>query len=225
MNSRSDEKRVALSGGIQVASRSNFFRNQRLTIMKTSTTTSAVLLSALTLVPTLAHAHPGHGSGFAAGVAHPLMGMDHLLAMLAVGLWAAQLGGRARWAVPATFLGVMNLGSTLGMLGIALPAVELAIVASVVMLGLLVAGATKLRLEACMAAVGCFALFHGLAHGAEIPATANGFAFTGGFVGVTAALHALGFGIAMAMKGFAQAGWVRAAGGVIAVAGLMLVAR
>lgn len=191
--------------------------------MKTSTTTSAVLVSALTFAPTLAHAHPGHGSGFAAGVAHPLMGMDHLLAMLAVGLWAAQLGGRARWMVPATFLGVMTLGSTLGMYGITLPAVELAIFASVLMLGLLVAGAAKLRIEVCMAAVGFFALFHGLAHGAEIPATASGFAYTGGFVVATAALHALGFGIAVGMKSFADAGWVRAAGGVIAVAGLMLV--
>jgi len=140
-----------------------------------------------------------------------------------VGIWAAQLGGRARWAVPATFVGVMTLGSTLGMLGITLPAVELAIFASVVLLGLLVAGAAKMRLEACMAAVGFFALFHGLAHGAEVPATANGFAYTGGFVAATIGLHALGFGIAQGMKTFAEAGWVRAAGGAIAVAGMMLV--
>jgi len=182
-----------------------------------------LVVSVFALLPSLAQAHPGHGSGIGAGFAHPLTGLDHLLAMVAVGIWAAQLGGRARWAVPATFVGVMTLGSTLGMLGITLPAVELAIFASVVLLGLLVAGAAKMRLEACMAAVGFFALFHGLAHGAEVPATANGFAYTGGFVAATIGLHALGFGIAQGMKTFAEAGWVRAAGGAIAVAGMMLV--
>jgi urease accessory protein len=194
--------------------------------MKKSFTTT-LLLSALTLVPTLAHAHPGppgHHSAMSAGLMHPLTGLDHLLAMIAVGMWASQLGGRARWAVPVTFMGVMTLGSILGMLGLRLPAVELAIFASVVLLGLLVAGAARMRLEACMAAVGFFAFFHGLAHGVEIPATANGFGYAAGFIIATGALHALGFGIAAGMKSFAEAGWVRAAGGAIAVAGMMLVA-
>ncbi len=182
-----------------------------------------LVLSAFALLPSLAQAHPGHGSGVGSGLVHPLTGLDHLLAMVAVGMWAAQLGGRARWAVPASFIGVMALGSALGMLGITLPAVEMAICASVVLLGLLVAGAAKLRLEACMAAAGFFAFFHGLTHGAEIPATANGLAYTAGFVVVTAALHTLGFGIAAGMKRFGEAAWVRAAGGAIAFAGMMLV--
>jgi len=184
-----------------------------------------LVVSVFALLPTLAQAHPGHGSGISAGLAHPLTGLDHLLAMVAVGMWAFQLGGRARWAVPATFMGLMTAGSALGMLGITLPAVELVIFASVVMLGLLVACAAKLRLEACMAAVGFFALFHGLAHGAEIPATANGFTYTAGFVAATALLHGLGFALAAGMKRFAEAGWVRAAGGAIAFAGMMLVAH
>ena len=182
-------------------------------------------LLALFLVPTLAQAHPGHGSGIVAGLAHPFTGLDHLLAMLAVGMWAAQLGGRARWAVPAAFVTVMTLGSGLGMMGFTLPAVELAILCSVVMLGLLVAGAARLRLEACVAAVGFFAFFHGLAHGAEMPANAHGVAYALGFVISTAALHTLGFAIATEMKRFAAASWVRAAGGAIAVAGMMLAAH
>lgn len=190
-------------------------------LMKKSLTTS-LLVSTLALVPTLAHAHPGHGTSVTAGLVHPLTGLDHLLAMVAVGMWAAQLGGRARWAVPVSFVGVMTLGGALGMLGFTLPAVEMAIFTSVIMLGLLIAGAAKMRLGACMAAVGFFAFFHGLAHGAELPVSASGLSYTVGFVASTAALHALGFGVAAGMKSFAEASWVRVAGGAIAVAGAML---
>lgn len=190
--------------------------------MKKSTTASAVLFSALTFIPTLAHAHPGHGSGFAAGVAHPLTGLDHILAMAAVGLWAAQLGGRARWAVPAAFVGVMMLGSALGMAGVTMPMVDSAILCSVVMLGLLITTAARLPLAASLALVGLFAAFHGLAHGAEIPATASGLAYTGGFALSTAALHGAGFALGAGLQRFAEAGWVRVAGAAVAIGGAML---
>ena len=193
--------------------------------MKKSTALTTLLVSALGLVPTLAHAHagaPGHTHGFADGLAHPLLGLDHLLAMVAVGVWAAQLGGRARWAVPAAFVGVMMLGSALAMAGATMPMVESAILCSVMILGLLITSAARLPLAASLAVVGLFAAFHGLAHGMEIPANANGLAYTGGFALVTAALHGAGFLLAVGMQQFAQAGWVRVTGAGVAIAGAML---
>lgn len=156
------------------------------------------------LIPTLgslllvlaapAHAHPGHDAtgGFVAGLLHPLLGLDHLMAMLVVGLWAAQLGGRALWAVPASFLLLMLGGAALAMQGIAVPQVEAGIVASLVVLGLLVAAAGRLPIAVAMMLTGAFALFHGAAHGQEIPVLANSFSYAFGFVVATAALHASG---------------------------------
>ena len=193
--------------------------------MKKSTTASALLFSALTFIPTLAHAHPGlpgHTHGFEAGLAHPLSGLDHVLAMVAVGLWAAQLGGKARWAVPAAFVGVMTLGSALGMAGVSMPMVDSAILCSVVLLGLLVTAAARLPLAVSLAVVGLFAAFHGLAHGMELPADASGLAYTSGFALATAALHGAGFALAATLQRFAEAGWVRVAGGAVAIGGLML---
>ena len=186
------------------------------------TTTSALLVSALTFIPTLAHAHPGHGAGFAAGAAHPLMGLDHLLAMLAVGLWAAQLGGRARWMVPAAFVAVMSVASVLGMQGVAVPMVESVILCSVVILGLLIATMARLPLAASVALVGVFAAFHGLAHGMEVPANASGVTYTAGFALATAALHGAGLALAAVLQRGAAMGWVRVAGAAVAIAGAML---
>lgn len=180
-------------------------------------------IAALLLVPTLAQAHPGHDvTGFTHGFAHPLSGLDHLLAMLAVGLWAAQMGGRARWAVPATFVGVMALGGALGMAGLHLPMVESGIAASVLVLGLLVALSARLSLAAAVPLVGVFALFHGFAHGAEMPASVSGFAYAAGFVLATAALHLAGIGLGMGMQRMASAPLVRFAGVAIAVAGVAI---
>lgn len=188
------------------------------------TTTSALLVSALTLVPTLAHAHPGHGAGFVAGAAHPLMGLDHLLAMVAVGLWAAQLGGRARWVVPATFVAVMAAASALGMQGVALPMIEPAIICSIVILGLLIATVARLPLAASVTLVGIFAAFHGLAHGMEVPANASGVTYTAGFALATTALHGVGFALAAGMQWAAATSWVRFTGAAVAIAGAMLAA-
>lgn len=148
-----------------------------------------------------AQAHAGlHGAGFASGVAHPFTGLDHLLAMVAVGLWAAQLGGKARWAVPAAFVAMLGVGGALGMLGVNLPGVEEGIAASVLTLGLLIAFSTRLPLAAGMALAGAFAIFHGHAHGAEMPSVAAPWLYALGFIFSTILLHGVGLGAGMAMK-------------------------
>jgi urease accessory protein len=194
----------------------------RAKIFAMKTKTFAAIATALSFAPTLAHAHPGHGDGFSAGLAHPVMGLDHILAMAAVGLWASQLGGRSRWVVPAAFVGMMMMGNALGVAGIAVPFVEPAIVCSVILLGVLVLAAARLPLAVGVAVAGGFALFHGLAHGAEVPANASGLAFTLGFALVTSALHACGLVLGVAVERFARAPWLRIAGGAITAAGAML---
>ncbi len=182
-------------------------------------------LSLLLAAAPLAQAHPGHeGDGFtwdfSGGFAHPLSGWDHLLAMIAVGLWAAQLDGRARWLVPSAFVGVMALGAALGHAGLMFPGVEQGIAASVLVLGLLIATTVRLPVAAGMALVGIFAVFHGLAHGAEMPATAGGLSYGAGFILATALLHAAGVGLGMMAARFSAnaaklAGWAIAASGVV----------
>ena len=177
----------------------------------------------LALAPVLAHAHPGHGvSGFAAGVSHPVHGLDHILAMVAVGLWAAQLGGRAKWLVPASFVSVMAIGGALGMAGVAMPFAEQGIFASVLILGVLIAAAVRLPLAASMGIVGLFALCHGQAHGLEMPGNAAGLAYGAGFVIATALLHATGIGCGLTIQRLAATHWLRATGVAICVASAFL---
>lgn len=185
---------------------------------------SAAVIALVALTPVLAHAHylPGDHGGFASGFSHPLLGLDHLLAMVAVGLWAAQLGGRAMWLVPAAFVSVMTLGGALGMLGVKLPMVEAGILASVLILGLLIAASARVPVFGAMALVGVFALFHGHAHGAEMPATASGIVYGAGFALATAALHACGIGLGLLARKHASAPALRFAGAAIALAGLCL---
>jgi urease accessory protein len=186
-------------------------------------TLTRAIASGLLLVPALAHAHPGHGtSGLEHGFVHPISGLDHLLAMIAVGLWAGQLGGRARWQVPAAFLGVMILGCMLGMAGVAVPAVEQGIVASVLILGVLIAAAVRLPAIASIAIVAGFAFFHGAAHGTEMPANATGLGYAGGFTIATGLLHAAGLGLGMIGSKLRQPRFVRLAGGVIALCAIVL---
>ncbi|WGD30139.1 HupE/UreJ family protein [Ancylobacter sp. WKF20] len=158
----------------------------------------ATFAGALALVPSLAFAHTGHGEadGLVHGFMHPVGGLDHVLAMVAVGIFAAQLGGRAIWAVPATFVALMALGGFLGMAGIDVPFVELGITLSIVVLGGAVAlGWKNWPLGAAMAVVGVFAIFHGHAHGAEMPADASSLAYAAGFMLATALLHMAGIGL------------------------------
>jgi urease accessory protein len=172
-----------------------------------------------------ASAHPGHtpADGLASGFAHPLGGWDHLLAMLAVGLWAAQLGGRACWRVPAAFAGIMALSAVAGHFLGAVPGIDQGIAASVLALGLLVAGAVRLPVSTGMALVGIFAIFHGVAHGAEMPATAGGLAYGAGFLAATALLSAVGVGLGLAGARFARIA-PRLIGLGIAAAGVALLA-
>lgn len=159
---------------------------------------------------------------FATGLGHPVSGLDHVLAMVAVGLWAAQLGGRALWRVPLTFVLTMAAGGTLGFLGIQLPLVEFGIAGSVLILGVLVALASRLPLVASMALVGVFALFHGYAHGAEMAAEASALWYSLGFMLATAALHGAGIGIALAARQGMPARLVRVGGATIAASGMVL---
>lgn len=179
------------------------------------------ILAAILLLPSLAHAHVGVGetSGFLHGMGHPLSGLDHICAMVAVGLWAAQMGGRAIWAVPLTFVSVMALGGALGMLGVHVPFVETGIVISVLALGVLIAASVHLPLAVSIIVVGLFAIFHGHAHGAEMPETSSGFAYAAGFIIATAFLHACGIGLGIAIQKLASPAVVRFAGIAIVLCG------
>ncbi|SFI09487.1 HupE/UreJ family protein [Methylobacterium brachiatum] len=186
----------------------------------------AVLPAALALLPQAALAHPGHGAaiGAEAGFLHPLMGADHVLAMVAVGLLAALRGGRALWALPLSFLVLMSAGAGLGMAGVALPYAETGIALSIVVFG--VAAIVGLRAPVALLAslVGVFAVFHGYAHGAEMPETASGLSFGFGFVAATALLHAAGLGLGIAAARLDAARAAPALGACVAAAGLALLA-
>jgi urease accessory protein len=151
----------------------------------------------------LAHLDPvAHGS-LMAGLSHPVFGLDHILAMVAVGLWAAMLGGRAVWAVPSAFAGAMVAGFGLAAAGLALPLVEPVILASVVALGLVVAMAARLPAGAGALMVGAFGIFHGYAHGGEIGG-AGAMPYVLGFVVATGLLHAVGVGVGLAIGAGSQ---------------------
>jgi urease accessory protein len=190
--------------------------------MKPMKHSHTLALAALCLFAGTASAHTGEhtASGFASGLAHPLRGLDHLLAMIAVGLWAAQQGGRALWAVPVAFVGAMLLGGGLAALGWGLPHVETAIALSVLVLGVLVATRRQWTVTAGMAIAAGFALFHGYAHGLEMPQAASPVGYALGFVLATVCLH--GMGIAGSLIGRHA---LRAAGIGIAASGLVLMLR
>jgi urease accessory protein len=180
--------------------------------------------AAFVLAPTAALAHAGHGgaSGLMNGFAHPVTGIDHVLAMVAVGVLAAQLGGRALWLVPLSFVGLMVVGGALGMAGIAVPFAELGVALSVVVFGLTVAFPFRLHRLAAMALAGFFALFHGHVHGAEIPAAASALYYTMGFIASTTLLHATGLGLGLLLgpeTGRLGRRVVQAGGGAMAVFG------
>ena len=187
-------------------------------MLKRTTTALALLLAAPLALAHGAGAHT-HGAGLIAGLAHPFNGLDHLLAMVAVGLWAAQLGGRVLWALPLTFVGVMALGSTLGVAGIVLPGLEAGILLSVLALGLLVALESRWSLQLACATVGLFALFHGAAHGLEMPLTASPWGYSVGMLAATALLHASGVLAGVKVRTI----FLRAAGAAVSLAGLGLI--
>ena len=181
---------------------------------------SAVVLL-FTSVGAQAHILSNDVHGFGSGFAHSLHGLDHILVMVAVGLWAAQLGGRARWLVPASFVGVMALGGALAMAGLRVPFTEEGILLSVLALGILIAVAARFPLAGSMAIVGIFAFFHGHSHGTEMPANVVGYLYGTGFALATALLHASGIGLANAVHN-AKLPVVRWAGATIVMAGICL---
>ncbi len=179
---------------------------------------------ALFLSPAVAFAHAGHDhSGLMAGLAHPVFGLDHLLAMLAVGLWAAQQSGAARWALPLTFVGTMLIGGLLGFNGLEIPLMETGIAASVLAFGLLVAVAIRLPMAISIALTALFALTHGVAHGLELPELASPWGYAAGFVMATAALHGAGYALVRSLPR-AAAPLVRVAGAASALTGVWLLA-
>ncbi len=192
---------------------------------------SVLLASALAaLLPGAALAHTGaeHLGGFATGFAHPLLGLDHLLAMVGVGLWATRLAAagerRALWTVPLAFVAAMALGGGAALAGFALPGLELGIAGSVLLLGLLIAAPFVVPAGAAMALVAAFALFHGVAHGLEMPLAAQPALYGFGFLLATALLHGVGVGLGLGAGRLASLRSVRLAGGALALAGLWLVA-
>jgi urease accessory protein len=173
------------------------------------------------LLPSVAQAHTGiaPAGGFVAGMAHPLGGPDHLLAMAAVGIWAAQMGQRSLWAVPLAFVSMMALGGALGVSGMSLPFGAQGIVVSVLALGILIAAAVRLPLPASAAIAGLFGVFHGYAHGAEMPGNVSGMAYGLGFVLSTALLHLSGIGCGLLLRRIAGLLPARVAGAAIAALG------
>ncbi len=178
---------------------------------------SATLLS---LLPSLAHAHPDHShqGGFAAGWVHPLLGTDHLIAMLAVGLWGAMLGGRSLWGLPSVFLGSMLVGGLFAMTGLAVPGVEPLIIASMFVLGgsLLLAWRPQFWIGAGL--VGAFAFFHGFAHAAEAPASGSFALYACGFLLATATLLAAGAAAGQLMRRATAIPLLRVSGAVVLLA-------
>jgi urease accessory protein len=187
------------------------------------------LVAAAALIPSIALAHPGHGDGggFVHGLLHPVTGLDHVLAMVAVGMLAAHLGGRALLWVPASFLAMMVVGGALGMMAFPIPQVETGIALSVIVLGLAVAFRLNLPTAVAAGLPGAFAIFHGYAHGAEMPAAASLISYGAGFLAATALLHlaGIGLGLLVGRAGVTAAPRIaRLGGGAMALAGIALVA-
>jgi urease accessory protein len=187
------------------------------------------LLVALALAamphPAFAHVEQGQAAGFLTGLKHPWSGLDHVLAMIAVGLWGAQLGNPALWLLPVTFPMMMSLGAVMGLIGMGLPGVEIGIALSSLLLGGMVMGEVRPKLAVAMLLVGFFAVFHGHAHGTELPPGQSGLLYSMGFVIATGCLHGMGIGIGLVHRWPAGRLALRGAGAFIAGMGLFFLAR
>jgi urease accessory protein len=183
-----------------------------------------VLVALLSAVPAFAHSGTFAG-GLRGGLAHPLFGLDHVVAMVAVGLWGAFLGAPAMFVLPIIFPLVMAGGGVLGILGVPLPGAEIGIAVSALVLGLMVALAARPPLMVAAVMVGAFAIFHGHAHGSELPPGASAVAYSLGFVVATGLLHLAGIGFGLLARWPSGALAVRAAGAIIALAGAVFLSR
>lgn len=191
---------------------------------------SLACLAALASLSTSAFAHAGNisaeGNSFGTGFLHPIMGTDHLLAMVAVGIWGTQMRGAAIWALPVAFPMMMAVGAVLGIAGVPFPAVELGIAGSIIVLGSAIAFAIRPPILVALLVVGVLALFHGHAHGSELPHNANPTGFTLGFVVGTGLLHAAGIVLALLLERLPRgADLVRALGAIFAAAGVYILVR
>ncbi|MEL0611822.1 HupE/UreJ family protein [Marinomonas arenicola] len=188
------------------------------------TTLKMGLATLIAAAPTLALAHPGHehSTSFMTGFMHPMGGLDHLLAMIAIGLWAASMGGKALWAVPAAFVGTMILGGAFGMAGMQVPFVEQGIALSVILMGALLVASVRFSVGSCAAIAGIFAFFHGAAHGMEMPLNAHVAEYALGFAAATALLHLVGMGMGKAIARIEAPIVTRLSGGIIAAAGVVM---
>jgi urease accessory protein len=175
--------------------------------------------------PASAHVQSGQAAGFLAGLLHPISGLDHVLAMVAVGLWGAQLGAPAIWVLPLTFPIVIAFGGFLGLLGVPLPGVETGIAASAILLGAAVMTERRPPLYAAAVLVGFFAIFHGHAHGTELPLGQSALLYSLGFVVATGCLHAIGIAIGAVHRWPAGRIALRIAGGGVGFAGLFFLWR
>jgi len=186
-----------------------------------------VLVAAMVAWPRLALAHVagGEAAGFWSGLSHPVSGLDHVLAMISVGLWGAQLGAPAVWMLPVTFPMVMALGGMLGLLGLSLPGVEIGIALSAIVLGFMIFREARPPLWVAAVVVGLFAIFHGHAHGTELPEGQSGLLYSIGFVVATGLLHATGIAIGLVHTWSAGKIALRAAGALVAMAGLTFLWR
>ncbi len=178
------------------------------------------LLLVLAAVPAFAHEQSGQAAGFLTGLKHPVSGLDHVLAMISVGLWGAQLGSPAVWLLPVVFPMVMAFGGFLGLLGVPLPGTEVGIALSAILLGIMVAIEAKPPVWAAATLVGFFGIFHGYAHGTELPAGENALLYSVGFVIATGCLHAVGIGIGVVHRWNAGRIALRVAGAAVALAGV-----
>jgi urease accessory protein len=187
--------------------------------------TALTLAAALWPAVSWAHVEEGRAEGILAGLHHPVSGLDHVLAMISVGLWGAQLGPPAVWILPVTFPMVMAFGGMLGLLGVPLPGVEVGIALSALLLGFAVAAEWRPPLWAAAVLVGFFAVFHGHAHGTELPAGASGLLYSIGFVAATGTLHAVGIGIGVIHRWSFGRLALRGAGAVVGLSGLFFLWR
>jgi urease accessory protein len=167
-----------------------------------------------------AHVQSGQAAGFLTGLKHPVSGLDHVLAMIAVGLWGAQLGAPAVWMLPVAFPMMMAFGGFMGLVGLPLPGVELGIALSAILLGTVVARETRPSLGVAVLLVAFFAIFHGHAHGTELPKGQSGLTYSIGFVMATGCLHGVGIAVGMIHKWPAGKKALRAAGALVAIAGV-----
>jgi urease accessory protein len=185
--------------------------------------TRGVVILAVTILwaqPAFAHPQEGQAAGLLTGLVHPISGLDHVLAMIAVGLWGAQLGAPAIWVLPVAFPMVMAMGGMLGFLGVPVPGTEYGIAASAILLGTVVTLEARPPLVLAALVVGLFAIFHGHAHGTELPPGESALLYSMGFVVATGCLHAVGIGIGTVYRWKWGQTLVRVAGAVIGSGGI-----